>query len=48
MLNYEWQGQPAYDTKDLLVPHPTKKGLWKLYAYILPTVYFFNTYDLDI
>ncbi|KAG8734983.1 hypothetical protein FRC10_011139 [Ceratobasidium sp. 414] len=29
ILNCELDGQPAYATKDLMVPHPTKPGLWK-------------------
>ncbi|KAG9126233.1 hypothetical protein FRC07_004313 [Ceratobasidium sp. 392] len=29
ILNREFDGQPAYATKDLMVPHPTKRGLWK-------------------
>ncbi|KAG8701413.1 hypothetical protein FRC08_004091 [Ceratobasidium sp. 394] len=30
MLNCEIDGQPAYATKDLMVPHPTKPGLWRV------------------
>ncbi|QRV80473.1 acetyl-CoA synthetase-like protein [Ceratobasidium sp. AG-Ba] len=29
LYNCEIDGKRAYDTKDLVVPHPTKKGLWK-------------------
>ncbi|QRV95194.1 acetyl-CoA synthetase-like protein [Ceratobasidium sp. AG-Ba] len=29
IINTEIEGQPAYATKDLLVSHPTKPGLWK-------------------
>lgn len=30
VTNYEVAGQPGYATKDLVLPHPTKAGLWKL------------------
>lgn len=34
IVNSEIEGRPAYRTKDLLVPHPSKPELWKMYAYI--------------
>ncbi|GJE93572.1 acetyl-CoA synthetase-like protein [Phanerochaete sordida] len=30
VLNTTLDGAPAYDTNDILVPHPTRKGLWKI------------------
>ncbi|EKM52740.1 uncharacterized protein PHACADRAFT_198789 [Phanerochaete carnosa HHB-10118-sp] len=30
VLNTMVDGVPAYDTNDILAPHPTKKGLWKV------------------
>ncbi|KAG9088743.1 hypothetical protein FRC06_001865, partial [Ceratobasidium sp. 370] len=30
VLNSKVDGKPAYSTKDLVVPHPAKPGLWKL------------------
>ncbi|KAF8610848.1 acetyl-CoA synthetase-like protein [Ceratobasidium sp. AG-I] len=29
VVNYEIDGQSGYATKDLVLPHPTKAGLWK-------------------
>jgi hypothetical protein len=31
-INTQIDGQDAYATSDLLVPHPTKSGLWKIYG----------------
>lgn len=30
VLNFEVDGNPAYRTNDLVVPHPTKPGLWRI------------------
>jgi hypothetical protein len=30
MLNTKFRGQEAYATSDILVPHPTKPGRWKI------------------
>ncbi|KAG8768783.1 hypothetical protein FRC12_005381 [Ceratobasidium sp. 428] len=30
VINAEIDGKPAYSTKDLVVPHPAKPGLWRL------------------
>ncbi|EIN04342.1 acetyl-CoA synthetase-like protein [Punctularia strigosozonata HHB-11173 SS5] len=30
VLNTKWNGTDAYATNDLLVPHPTKEGHWKI------------------
>jgi hypothetical protein len=32
VINTQIDGQDAYATSDLLVPHPTKSGLWKIYG----------------
>lgn len=32
LLNMEVDGQPAYATGDLVLPHPTKQGLFKIYG----------------
>ncbi|KAG8683147.1 hypothetical protein FRC09_016263, partial [Ceratobasidium sp. 395] len=32
-FNSEYQGQPAYRSKDLVKKHPSKPHLWRLYAY---------------
>ncbi|KAI0318669.1 acetyl-CoA synthetase-like protein [Amylostereum chailletii] len=32
VFNSEVEGRPAYATSDLLIPHPTKKGLWKIFG----------------
>ncbi len=32
VVNYEVNGQPAYDTNDIVVEHPTKKGWWRIYG----------------
>ncbi|KAA1475309.1 acetyl-CoA synthetase-like protein [Dentipellis sp. KUC8613] len=32
VLNTKVDGQDAYATSDLLIPHPTKQGLWKIYG----------------
>ena len=31
-MNTQIDGRNAYATSDLLVPHPTKSGLWKIYG----------------
>jgi non-ribosomal peptide synthetase component E (peptide arylation enzyme) len=31
-FNTTWEGVDAYATSDLLVPHPIKKGYWKVYG----------------
>ena len=31
-INTQIDGQDAYATSDLLVPHPIKSGLWKIYG----------------
>lgn len=33
VYNFEMDGKPAYKTSDLVVPHPTKQDLWKMYAH---------------
>jgi hypothetical protein len=35
VLNSEIDGKRVYATKDLLVRHPTKEALWKLYVLFL-------------
>lgn len=32
VTNTQIDGMDAYATSDLLVPHPTKPGLWKIYG----------------
>ena len=32
VINTKVDGKDAYATSDLLVPHPTKSGLWKIYG----------------
>ena len=32
VINTVVDGVGAYDTKDLLVPHPTMPGYWKIYG----------------
>ncbi|KAI0298355.1 acetyl-CoA synthetase-like protein [Multifurca ochricompacta] len=32
LINTQIDGENAYSTSDLLVPHPTKPGLWKVYG----------------
>lgn len=31
-LNHNYPGVPEWHTKDLFIPHPAKKGLWKFYG----------------
>lgn len=32
VINCEVDGVPAYNTHDLLAPHPTKPGYWKVFG----------------
>jgi hypothetical protein len=32
LFNTKWDGEDAYATGDLLIPHPTKEGFWKVYG----------------
>jgi hypothetical protein len=32
VLNTTWHGVEAYATSDLLIPHPTKEGYWKVFG----------------
>ncbi|EEB98510.1 hypothetical protein MPER_01965 [Moniliophthora perniciosa FA553] len=32
VINTKIRGEDAYATSDLIVPHPTKEGLWKVYG----------------
>jgi non-ribosomal peptide synthetase component F len=32
LFNTKWNGTDAYATGDLLVPHPTKDGFWKVFG----------------
>jgi hypothetical protein len=32
LFNSKWNGDDAYVTGDLLAPHPTKEGFWKIFG----------------
>jgi hypothetical protein len=32
LFNTKWAGKDAYATGDLLMPHPTKEGFWKVFG----------------
>jgi hypothetical protein len=32
LINSKWNGKDAYATSDLLMPHPTKEGFWRIFG----------------